>query len=150
MGERGPTGPPGEKGIPGETDFNFFYCKGNYSLSQRFYSFYSHVLSGLPGEKGETGPRGPPGPAGLPGANGLNGDIGTTRLDSRRVLECLRVSLSVSLSPFVRSAVLYKYFLDVIFYALFIKTAAGEKGDPGPAGLPGTPGMPGKPGEKGV
>lgn len=40
--------------------------------------------------------------------------------------------------------------MDVIFYALFIKTTTGEKGDQGPAGLPGVPGIPGKPGEKGV
>ncbi len=105
---------------------------------------------GLPGEKGETGPRGPPGAAGLPGANGLNGDIGTTGLNSRRVFDCLSVSLSLCLSPFLQNAVLYKYFADVIFYALFIKTTTGEKGDQGSVGVPGVPGIPGKQGERGA
>lgn len=107
-------------------------------------------FTGLPGEKGEGGLRGPPGPAGLPGANGLNGDIGTTGCNSRRVLECLSVSLSLSLSPFLQNAALYKFFVDIIFYALFIKTTTGEKGAQGPIGLPGAPGIPGKPGEKGM
>lgn len=107
------------------------------------------VFPGLPGERGETGPRGPPGPAGLPGANGLNGDIGTAGLNRRRVFDCLSVSLSLSFSPFLHDAVLYKYFVDVIFYALFIKTTTGEKGDQGSVGLPGVPGIPGKPGERG-
>lgn len=86
----------------------------------------------------------------MPGANGLNGDIGTTGLNSRRVFNCLSVSLSLSLTPFLQNANLYKYFVDVMFYALFIKTTTGEKGDQGPAGVPGPPGMPGKPGDKGV
>ncbi len=105
---------------------------------------------GLPGEKGDTGLRGPPGPAGLPGANGLHGDIGTTGLKSRSVFECLSVSLSLYFCPFSQNAVLYKYFVDVIFYALFITPTTGERGDQGPAGAPGAPGIPGKPGEKGT
>lgn len=103
----------------------------------------------MPGEKGEMGLRGLPGPPGLPGANGLNGDIGTAGLN-RRVLECLSVSLSLFLSPVLQNAAVYKFFVDIIFYALFIKNATGEKGEQGPVGLPGTPGLPGKPGEKGV
>lgn len=121
-----------------------FYISKIVPLPNLFY------FTGLPGEKGEVGPRGPPGPAGLPGANGLNGDRGTTGRNSRRVLECFSVSLSLSLSPFLQNAALYKYFVDVIFYALFIKTTIGEKGAQGPVGLPGAPGIPGKPGEKGV
>lgn len=105
---------------------------------------------GLPGEKGDTGIRGTPGPAGLPGANGLNGDIGTAGLNDRRALDCLSVSLSIFLSPFLQNAAFFKFFVDVIFYALFIKTTTGDKGDQGPVGLPGAPGIPGKSGEKGV
>lgn len=107
-------------------------------------------FSGLPGEKGDIGPIGPPGPEGLPGANGLNGDIGTTGLITRRVFECLSVSLSLSLTPFLQNAVLYKFVVDIIFYALFIKTTTGEKGDQGPVGAPGVPGIPGKPGDRGL
>lgn len=125
-------------------DITLYMSKCNLLLLTRF------CFLGLPGEKGEGGPRGPPGPSGLPGANGLNGDIGTTGRNSRRVLKCLSDSLSLSLSPFLQNAALYKYFVDVIFYALFIKTTTGEKGAPGPMGLPGAPGIPGKPGEKGV
>lgn len=107
-------------------------------------------MTGLPGEKGETGPRGPPGPEGLPGANGLNGDIGTTGLKSRRVFDCLSVSLSLALSSFFQNTFLSKYFVDITFYALFIKTTTGERGDQGSVGDPGAPGIPGKPGERGV
>ncbi|TWW73287.1 Inner ear-specific collagen [Takifugu flavidus] len=77
---------------------------------------------GLPGQKGETGPRGPPGPAGLPGAKGLNGDKDTVFL----------------------------YFVDVISYATFVKTAIGEKDKPGFKGEMGPPGLRGIDGEKGA
>lgn len=107
-------------------------------------------LTGLPGDKGETGPRGPPGPVGQPGPAGLNGDIGTTDLKCRRVSECLCFSFYLFLSPFFQNNILCQYFVDVIFYALFIKTNAGERGDQGPVGDPGPPGIPGKPGERGA
>ena len=96
------------------------------------------------------GLRGPPGPAGLPGANGLNGDIGTAGFNSRRDFDCLSVSLSLLLSPFLPNASFCKFFVDVIFYALFIKTTTGDKGGQGPVGPPGAPGIPGKTGEKGM
>lgn len=146
MGERGPPGPPGERGPLGKVDYHF---EENYTGQNVSFFILISLFPGLPGEKGDTGLRGPPGPAGLPGANGLNGDIGTAGLNSRRVFDCLSISVSLSLTPFLQNSVLYKYFVDVIFYALFIKTTTGEKGDQGPVGVPGAPGIPGKPGEKG-
>lgn len=128
----------------------FMFRNITFYIAKMYFLLTLLCFSGLPGEKGEGGPRGPPGPSGLPGANGLNGDIGTTGRNSRRVLKCLSVSLSLSLSSFLQNAALYKYFVDIIFYALFIKTTTGEKGAQGPMGLPGAPGIPGKPGEKGV
>lgn len=107
-------------------------------------------FAGFSGEKGETGPRGPTGPAGLPGANGLNGDIGTAGLNNRTAFDCLSVSFSLFLSPFLPNAAFCKFLVDVIFCALFIKTTTGDKGDQGPVGPPGVPGIPGKPGEKGM
>lgn len=147
MGEEGPPGPPGERGPLGKIDYHF---KEVFWRSKFVLGHTAFCLIGLPGDKGETGPRGPPGPAGQPGPAGLNGDIGTTGLKSRRVSECLHVSLYLSLSPFFENNILCKYFVDVIFYALFIKTNAGERGDQGPVGDPGPPGIPGKPGERGA
>lgn len=114
------------------------------------YALIFVSLPGLPGERGETGTRGPPGLAGLPGANGLNGDIGITGFNSRRDFECLSISIYLSLSPFLQNPGLFKYSVDIIFYALFIKPTTGEKGDQGPMGLPGAPGTSEKPRERGL
>lgn len=56
MGERGPPGPPGERGIPGEMDLNFFYCRRNYCLSQRFYSFTLMCCQGCQERREKQGP----------------------------------------------------------------------------------------------
>lgn len=144
MGERGPPGSPGERGPLGKMDHssqekNTFGCQNSPK--------YCFLLTGLPGQKGETGPRGPPGPAGLPGANGLNGEKGTTALKSRG-LGCQWL-LTLTFSPLFQDTV-FLYFVDVISYATFVKTAIGERGERGLGGDPGAPGIPGKQGETGM
>lgn len=58
--------------------------------------------------------------------------------------------LSLALSSWLQDTLLYQYFVDVISYILFLKTAIGERGERGLVGGPGGLGIPGKPGERGA
>lgn len=44
----------------------------------------------------------------------------------------------------------FSYFVNVIPYAIFVKTTIGERGERGMLGDTGAPGIPGKPGEAGM
>lgn len=66
-----------------------------------------------------------------------------------RGLGCLSVPLALTFSSLFQDTV-FLYFVDVISYATFVKTALGERGERGLGGDPGAPGIPGKQGETGM